>query len=99
MSAENIFLVGQSVPTIEDLFPDSLQSEKFVAWPYIDSLFDFTRIIGKKKISTGLIPNLTGKKVAIIGAGVGGLCAGYELIKCGVDVEIIEAGDRIGGRC
>lgn len=36
-------------------------------------------------------------KIAIIGAGVGGLSAGYDLAKAGHDVHIFEAGDRVGG--
>ncbi len=37
------------------------------------------------------------KKVIIIGAGPAGLTAGYELSKLGVQVEIVEASDRVGG--
>ncbi|KAL9610747.1 MAG: hypothetical protein Q9167_004566 [Letrouitia subvulpina] len=36
--------------------------------------------------------------VTIVGAGVSGLCAGYELKKAGFDVKILEASSRIGGR-
>ncbi len=36
-------------------------------------------------------------KVIIIGAGPAGISAGYELIKNGVDVEIFEASEYIGG--
>lgn len=39
-----------------------------------------------------------GKSVAILGAGIAGLTAGYELIKAGYAVTILEARDRIGGR-
>lgn len=38
-------------------------------------------------------------KVIIIGAGPAGISAGYELIKNGVDVEIFEASEYIGGMC
>ncbi|HJO21288.1 MAG TPA: FAD-dependent oxidoreductase [Candidatus Marinimicrobia bacterium] len=38
------------------------------------------------------------KKVIIIGAGMSGLVAGYELARAGHDVSILEARDRIGGR-
>lgn len=39
-----------------------------------------------------------GKSVVILGAGMAGLSAGYELIKAGYAVTILEARDRIGGR-
>lgn len=38
------------------------------------------------------------KKIIVIGAGIGGLGAGYWLSKKGYDVEILEATDRPGGR-
>ena len=38
------------------------------------------------------------KKVIIIGAGISGLVAGYDLTVAGYDVTILEARDRIGGR-
>jgi monoamine oxidase len=37
-------------------------------------------------------------KVAILGAGVAGLSAAYELGKAGYDVVVLEARDRVGGR-
>ncbi|CDF58396.1 flavin monoamine oxidase family protein [Thermobrachium celere] len=39
-----------------------------------------------------------GIKVAIIGAGLSGLCISYELNKIGCDITIFEASKRIGGR-
>ncbi len=38
------------------------------------------------------------KKVIIIGAGLAGLVAGYELKRAGHEIVILEARDRIGGR-
>ena len=39
-----------------------------------------------------------GKSVAILGAGVAGLCAAYELDRAGYDCVVLEASRRIGGR-
>lgn len=39
-----------------------------------------------------------GQSVAILGAGVGGLCAAYELDRAGYVVTILESSDRAGGR-
>ena len=39
-----------------------------------------------------------GKKVIILGAGIGGLTAAYELTKAGYKCQIIELTERPGGR-
>lgn len=39
-----------------------------------------------------------GKKVVVLGTGVAGLSAAYELSKAGYDVTVLEARDRVGGR-
>lgn len=39
-----------------------------------------------------------GKKVVILGAGIGGLTAAYELLRAGFQIEVLEAQDRFGGR-
>jgi monoamine oxidase len=39
-----------------------------------------------------------GRTVAILGAGVAGLCAAYELDRAGYDCVVLEAARRIGGR-
>ncbi len=68
----------------------------FSPWPYVDNLFDFTQVVGPGlQLANGIAP---GKKVAIVGAGAAGLCAGFELLKCGVMPTIFEAGNRYGGR-
>jgi monoamine oxidase len=39
-----------------------------------------------------------GRKVAVLGAGIAGLCAAYELDRAGYDCVILEASRRAGGR-
>jgi monoamine oxidase len=39
-----------------------------------------------------------GKRVVVIGAGLAGLVAGYELKRLGHEVVILEAQNRVGGR-
>jgi monoamine oxidase len=42
--------------------------------------------------------NAHGTKVVILGAGVAGLSAAYELTKAGYDCTVLEARERVGGR-
>jgi monoamine oxidase len=40
-----------------------------------------------------------GRSVLVLGAGIAGLVAAYELGKAEYQVEVLEAADRVGGRC
>ena len=41
----------------------------------------------------------SGTRVIILGAGIAGMCAAYEMQKLGYEVTILEATERAGGRC
>jgi glutamate synthase (NADPH/NADH) small chain len=51
----------------------------------------------KQIASEGKVDYLTGKRVAIIGAGPAGLTAAYDLVRKGHQVEIFEGLDKAGG--
>ncbi|MEH1873201.1 flavin monoamine oxidase family protein [Nostoc sp.] len=41
---------------------------------------------------------MASKRVIVIGAGLAGLTAAYELVRAGFDVQVFEARERVGGR-
>ncbi|XZN97323.1 MAG: FAD-dependent oxidoreductase [Microcoleus sp.] len=50
-------------------------------------------------IENGLEKATTPKKIIVVGAGIAGLTAAYELLRAGHDPLILEASHRVGGRC
>jgi len=52
----------------------------------------------RRIIVRGLPKARVKKTIIIVGAGVSGLCAGYELRRAGYEVIILEASQRVGGR-
>ncbi|EGK83616.1 hypothetical protein D0A34_16065 [Microcoleus vaginatus PCC 9802] len=63
----------------------------------IDTLYDYVEFVKGDRIAT-LPEDRWGTEVAVIGAGVAGLVAAYELLKMGAKPVLFEASDRIGGR-
>jgi monoamine oxidase len=66
--------------------------ETLAAW-------EFLKPPPAKAAALGLPPDSgAGRTVAVLGAGVAGLCAAYELDRAGYDSVILEATRRLGGR-
>jgi monoamine oxidase len=66
-----------------------------------DTSLTFTRRDALKLATAALLPTTlrarAPKRVIIAGGGIGGLCCGYELMRRGHDVVVLEASDRTGG--
>lgn len=85
---------GQQV--IDDLW--SLCMNKF---SFLDLLYDYGSFLEAADIKLGCIPkNTENLRIGIIGAGISGLIAAYELLRAGAkNIVLIEAEkNRIGGR-
>lgn len=89
--------------------PRSLTRRQFVlelsryggsAYAAMAALGLVSKASGKGPDLSGLKPlGEGGPKVLILGAGIAGLTAGYELGKLGIDFEILEPRQKAGGRC
>lgn len=71
----------------------------WLPYPYIDTLYDYTEYLNAD-IPIAALPESKRAvgEVAIIGAGAGGMAAAYELVRSGIQVTVLEATNRIGGR-
>lgn len=70
------------------------------SFPYIDTLFDYGAFLQGAPASLGTLPaEALREPIAVIGAGIGGLTAAYELLRAGArNVTVFEATSRAGGR-
>jgi tryptophan 2-monooxygenase len=70
------------------------------SFPYIDNLFDYGPFLAGARERIGTLPEeLSNEPIAVIGSGMGGLTAAYELCRAGArNVTIFEATSRSGGR-
>ena len=71
--------------------------------PYIDTP-DFSydawlEHLDRTSLPIGSVAGARAPSVAIVGAGVSGLCAAYELIRAGCAVSVFEQAGEAGGRC
>ena len=53
--------------------------------------------LGAATLMAATVQARAGKKVIVAGGGIGGLCCGYELMKRGHEVVVLEAAGRTGG--
>jgi len=72
-----------------------------VSHPYIDTPdFAYDRWLQHLDGQAQAIGSVAGSPaVAIIGGGVSGLCAAYELARAGCQVTVFEQSNQVGGRC
>ncbi|MFK3668274.1 flavin monoamine oxidase family protein [Ochrobactrum teleogrylli] len=63
-----------------------------------DFPFDYGKFVTSAGRNALFSKGETAKRIAIVGAGLSGLVAGYELLRAGFIPIVFEASDRIGGR-
>lgn len=63
-----------------------------------DFRFDYYKLLKNAPNGLTKLPDDVRKNVAIIGAGAAGMTAARELLRCGFNVTVFEASERIGGR-
>lgn len=88
------------IPNLRATSPNPLQDPAPpVPLTYVDTPeMDYVAWLAGSGAAIADVPDASGRKVAVVGSGAAGLAAAYELLRCGLDVTVFEATDRIGGR-
>jgi len=88
------------IPNLRSSRPNLLQTAAPpVPLTYVDTPdMDYVAWLGTDGAPIAQINQADNYRVAVIGSGAGGLAAALELLRCGVQVTIFEATDRVGGR-
>lgn len=83
------------IPNIRFKAVDAITSHPYIDTPNFayDQWLSFN---SSKNLPLGNIP--AGTRIAVIGAGVSGACASYELLRAGATVDLFDALDQVGGR-
>lgn len=63
-----------------------------------DFRFDYYKLLRQAPQGLARLPDNCVRRVAVVGGGAAGMTAARELLRCGFEVTIFEASDRIGGR-
>jgi tryptophan 2-monooxygenase len=81
---------------------DGVPAPPIVNFPYIDTPFDYGGFLSRAEAGgIGRVSANPPASVAIVGSGVAGLVAAYELVRAGLPgqrIRIFESSDRRGGR-
>jgi tryptophan 2-monooxygenase len=63
-----------------------------------DFRFDYFRLLKNAAKGLAKLPANAPRRVAVVGAGVAGMTVARELLRCGFEITLFEASERIGGR-
>lgn len=89
-----------AIPSRKNYTPLSKQTAVTALCP--DFPYNYSKLLTSAKDNNSTLfsvdPSRYGTEVAIVGGGISGIVAGYELMRMGLKPVFFEASDRIGGR-